>query len=232
MALQHKQYADSNELAKATADWVCAELKAAIEARGSARLVVSGGSTPAAMFAHLAQEELAWDRVVIYLADDRWVSHDHSDSNAKLVREKLQVGNAAIAVFRPFPATGSFVEADAVRANQQLLSDDETFDVVLLGMGDDGHTASLFPCSEQLTQGLDMESGLAAIAVHPTTAPYGRISMTLPRLLNTRQLALLVKGESKQKVLDLALAEKDATVFPIRAFLHQTDVPMTTFWSP
>jgi 6-phosphogluconolactonase len=98
-------------------------------------------------------------------------------------------------------------------------------------MGDDGHTASLFPGAEALPAGLALDSGRSCIAVTPTAAPHERISMTLPRLLNTERLIVHISGQNKQKVLEQANAGNNVEELPIRAILQQTQVPATVFWA-
>jgi len=98
-------------------------------------------------------------------------------------------------------------------------------------MGDDGHTASLFPGSDALAMGLDMSSGRTAIAVTPTEAPHQRMSMTLPRLLDTQQLIIHISGSSKQAVLQAAQDSDDATELPIRAILGQQVAPLSIYWA-
>ena len=90
--------------------------------------------------------------------------------------------------------------------------------------------ASLFPCSEQIAQGLDLESGNSFIAVQPTTAPNQRMSLTLPALLNSNQIFLHLTGESKKEVLNTALSGDDALAMPIRAVINNADVEL--LWAP
>lgn len=234
---------DGEALARSAAAWVADQLAVALVARGGATLVVSGGSTPAAMFEQLANAKLDWGRITIFLADDRWLPHSHADSNARLVREKLLQGPARSAHFVCFAAGGESADKDAAKSAANLARFERPFDVVMLGMGDDGHTASLFPCSQQIDAGLDLQSRHMVLAVEPTTAPYQRLSMSLPRLLNARHIGLLIKGDGKLQVLSQALASGAAREMPIRAFLQQTpanhgqpagygQVPLTVFWSP
>ena len=114
---------------------------------------------------------------------------------------------------------------------EEQLSGYGQFTVVILGMGDDGHTASLFPGAAALAAGLDLDSGRSCIAVTPTEAPHERISMTLPRLLNTESLIIHISGENKQNVLDQALAGGNVEELPIRSVLQQTQVPVTVYWA-
>ena len=103
--------------------------------------------------------------------------------------------------------------------------------MVILGMGDDGHTASLFPGATALAAGLDMNSGRSCLAVTPTAAPHERISLTLPRLLNTDYLVIHISGENKQQVLREVQAGTDVTALPIRAVLQQNHCPVSLFWA-
>ncbi|MBT7566087.1 MAG: 6-phosphogluconolactonase, partial [Porticoccaceae bacterium] len=123
---------------------------------------------------------------------------------------------------------------DAVEGELQSESDIESlgqFTVVILGMGDDGHTASLFPGAKTLALGLDMNSGRTAIAVMPTAAPHQRMTLTLPRLLDSQQIILHIKGAGKQGVLQAAQKGDDITELPIRAILNQHVAPLSIFWA-
>ena len=182
------------------AEKVAALLAADIQARGKASLVVSGGRTPMGFFHLLSQQLLDWSSVTVTLADERWVDADHQDSNEKLVRENLLINEAHQAQFISLKSAAENA-VDAESECEQALASAGQFTVVILGMGDDGHTASLFPGTEALALGLDMNSGRTAIAVTPTAAPHQRMSMTLPRLLNAGQVIIHISGSSKQDVL-------------------------------
>jgi 6-phosphogluconolactonase len=103
------------------------------------------------------------------------------------------------------------------------------FDVLILGMGEDGHTASLFPCSKELQAGLDLNSGKKYIAVQPTTAPHQRMSLTLPALLASSHIFLHLTGSAKQAVVAQALASTE-TQMPIKAVLDRANVQL--MWAP
>ena len=205
-------------------------LKQGIDENGRASLIVSGGRTPAALFDALSQVSLAWDKVDMSLADERWVNTDDDASNEKMVRAKLLINKAAAANFIGLKTAHDNAE-DAVQACTANFADvARPFDVLILGMGEDGHTASLFPCSEQIAQGLDLESGQMFIAVQPTTAPNQRMSLTLPALLNSKHVFLHLTGDSKKEVLAKALADDDELAMPIRAVLNNIRVEL--MWAP
>ena len=205
-------------------------LAAAIAAEGKASLVVSGGRTPVGFFHLLSQSELDWSKVTIALADERWVNADHAASNEKLVRENLLINEAHKAEYLALKSSAENALEGEVECQQRLSAIDR-FTVVILGMGDDGHTASLFPGSEALERGLDMHSGADCIAVTPLDAPHQRISMTLPRLLNTESLVIHISGASKQQVLTQANAGDDVMELPIRAILQQQSTPVSIYWA-
>ncbi|MEC8153437.1 MAG: 6-phosphogluconolactonase, partial [Pseudomonadota bacterium] len=166
MIIAEHLYASSDVLAQRLA-WITAKsLVDAIAANGQARLLVSGGSTPKAFFAALSKEALAWERVTIGLVDDRCVESFDPNSNAKLVGENLLVGEAFGATFQPLFDPELGVEKSAQWAAGAALRPD----VVVLGLGGDGHTASLFPGSPQLEQGLSADAP-PVLAAEPTMEP-------------------------------------------------------------
>ena len=202
------------------------QLSNAIKDKGRASLAVSGGSTPVPLFQNLSQAELPWNKVSITLADDRWISPDKPDSNEKLLRTHLLQGNARSADFISLWQPGCSAE-EAIEACQQRLSAiDGRLDVVILGMGNDGHTASLFPCAAELRAALS--STADCVAVNPTTAPYARISLTPARLLNSELRILHICGNDKLETLAQALTSTPESM-PVSLFLQH---PLIIYWAP
>jgi 6-phosphogluconolactonase len=228
--LQLKQFENTSVLDATLADEVSQRLRQAIATEGKASLVLSGGRTPMGFFHQLSQQSLDWSKVVVTLADERWVENDDKDSNEKLVRENLLINEAQNAQFLALK-NASETAVDGESELEAELADFGQFTVVILGMGDDGHTASLFPEAVALEAGLDMSSGRNCIAVTPTAAPHERMSLTLPRLLDSQCLIIHISGANKHKVLEQALAGEDAKQLPIRAILQQSVVPVTVFWA-
>lgn len=227
--MQLNQFADTQALNADFAKRLTDILQQAINERGAAYLVVSGGKTPQALFNTLSQTELAWDKVTVLLADDRWLDDSQTDSNERLVKATLLQHNASAARFISLYANTSSAFDGAAQALERV-KNLPTFDAVILGMGEDGHTASLFPCSEQIKQGL-AEDAPAVLAVAPTTAPYQRISLSAARLLNSRQLFLHLVGANKLAVLDKAMAGDDVYAMPIRAFLQHPVATVTVMYT-
>lgn len=228
--MELKQFENTSALDMSLADEVSDRLRKSIQDQGQASLVLSGGRTPMGFFHQLSQQVLDWSKVTVTLADERWVNNDHNDSNEKLVKENLLINEAYSAKFLSLKNSAETAVAGEAELEAEL-SKYGQFTVVILGMGDDGHTASLFPSAEALPAGLALDSGRSCIAVTPTAAPHERISMTLPRLLNTERLIVHISGQNKQKVLEQANAGDNVEELPIRAILQQTQVPATVFWA-
>lgn len=227
------QFADRGELSHVLAQVVAARLRAVIAAKGFATLVVSGGSTPIPMFECLAKQSLAWKDVTIMLADERQVAEEHKDSNSQSVRRHLLQAEAAEAKYTAL-WNEQLSEEDNLAVTERTLSEISTrFDIVILGMGDDGHTASLFPCADKgsLHAAMDRESSKNCALIKPATAPHGRITQTLKRLLFADQVLLHIVGKEKQTVLKQAMQGHDELAMPIRAFVNNASMAMDVFWS-
>ncbi len=205
------------------AQQIADELRTAIEARGQATLAVSGGKSPIALFEQLREQTLDWSRVTVLLVDERCVPYDHADSNTALVREHLLQGAAAAASFAtlfdavPADLSDAALLDAVVLANQRLSAIHFPLDVVVLGMGEDGHTASLFPAAPGLDHALTSEGPMAG--VRPATAPHARLTLTLPVLLAARHLHLSIAGDAKRKVYQAA-AQAPTPALPISLLLN------------
>lgn len=202
----------------------------AIRRNGEAKLVVSGGSTPVGLFRLLSRNALPWHRVIITLTDDRMLPPDHPDSNSRLINGYLLQNRAQTAHFLPLCPV-SFNTDEAAKEGNWTVQDLGRTDAVILGMGSDGHTASLFPGSRDLDLGLNMDSGRHCIEVTPPSAPYKRLTQTLPALLNTGHLFVHFYGQSKFNVFASAQEYRQPEVYPISAFLHQRVVPVSVFYA-
>ena len=214
-------------LATQLAEAVAAALRADLASHERALLVVSGGATPVPFFQALASCELPWARIQVTLADERWVAADAADSNARLVREHLLQGPAAAATFVPLTTADPTPEQGAAAVAERLEPLAWPASAVILGMGGDGHTASLFPDSRELALALTTEA--AAVAVRTPSQPQPRITLSADRLHQARRHFLHITGGDKRAVLAQALAGDDVRELPIRAFLA---CPLATYWAP
>lgn len=225
------RFADGAGLLSNLRAGVSTTLREALAARGHASLLVSGGRTPAALFDQLSREHLDWSKVGIGLVDERCVPPESADSNENLVRSRLLQHQAVAANFIPMMNTDP-AATRAARAWQRLQALARPFDLVLLGMGDDGHTASWFPGSAALAMALDPQQSPGCLQVTPLNAPHERLTVNFSALVQARRLIVLINGDTKWRVYETALAAGATQDMPVRAVLRQQEVPVDVYWSP
>jgi len=219
MIAARKLLSDRASLAETLAEDLAGLLLARIAASGAALLAVSGGNTPKLMFDHLSHQDIPWDRVTITLVDERQVPITSDRSNARLVTQHLLVNGAAKARFVPL--------FDNVAAAARL----PAFDAVVLGMGDDGHTASFFPDGDNLAKALDLATQERIVTMRAPDAGEPRLTFTLKALLASPFIALHIEGDGKMEVLKKAEQPGPVAEMPIRAVLQATH-PVTLYWAP
>lgn len=223
-------FEDADKAAQGLAIRVAQQLRLALAARGLATLVVSGGRTPVRFLELLSNAELDWSMITISLADDRWVADDHPDSNAGLVRRHLLRGKATAARFVSLVDAAISPEKHLPTAEHRIAALTRPFDTVVLGMGEDGHTASLFPAAAGTNAAMDMARPQQLALITPSQAAYRRITMTLRALLDARAVMLLIQGEGKRAVIERACIGT-AQHYPVAAILQQHTVPVDIFYS-
>lgn len=226
-------FTDCHALAIALAERVADCLSVGIAERGHALLAVSGGSTPVHFFDQVSRAELDWSRVQVTLVDERWVSEASERSNASLVRARLLQHAAAAASFVPLYSSAATPEAGQSSVAARIESLPLPFDVVILGMGMDGHTASFFPGGDHLGEALDPHAGMVVLPMRAPGAGEPRITLSLATLLKTRALFVHIEGEPKRHVFaDAQLGLGSGANYPIRAVLDQATVPVAVYWCP
>lgn len=221
-------FPDGEALAATLAAHVADDLRTAVAARDAASLALSGGNTPKRFLQALSRQALDWSKVTVTLVDERWVAEDNPRSNAALLRENLLRNQAAAAHFLPLHRDTDEPEA-ALDLLETQLEPLLPLDVAVLGMGNDGHTASFFPGGDHLDQALDPASTALVLPMRAPGAGEPRVTLTLPVLLAARQLYLHIEGAEKRAVLDRALT-RDGAGLPIHTVLVQasvTDVYLT-----
>ncbi|MFB4371268.1 MULTISPECIES: 6-phosphogluconolactonase [unclassified Pseudomonas] len=223
-----RSHSDAQHLARALAENVAGALRDAIDSRGQATLVVSGGRSPIAFFKALSQQTLPWNKVLVSLADERWVPTSHEDSNEALVRRHLLQGPAAEAQLLGLYQSAASLEQAAELA-EQALRDLPGIDVLILGMGTDGHTASLFPDSPNLDEALSEDCSRRCLPMLAPSVPHQRLTLTLPLLRAARLPLLSIEGPGKLAVLEQALQQDNHKNMPISAFLR---APLEIYWCP
>lgn len=192
-----------------------------IRQNGRASLAVSGGSTPVQLFKRLAKADLDWSSVDICLVDERWVDGEDPASNAHLVQKYLLQNKACEAKFTGMKNEASTASAGQDECGRQLEGVHHPYDALILGMGDDGHTASLFPKALKLREAVTLDSGLRCISIAPLTAPHERMTLTLPEILSAQQIFLHIVGQNKKDVLEQACLDGPPEEMPIRFILEQ-----------
>ncbi len=214
------------------ADRICALLEEGIGKQGTASLAVSGGSTPVPLFRELAGRELPWEHVVITLVDERWVAPTDPDSNEHLVRTHLLRDRAAAARLVGMKTEHGDAFAGEAACEARLRRVERPFAALVLGMGEDGHTASLFPGAKRLAEAVAMDSGRLCMAIVPPHAPHPRMTLTLPAILDTGVILLHITGDTKREVYARARAEGPPEEMPIRYVLRQRQTPVEVYWAP
>jgi 6-phosphogluconolactonase len=226
------RYPDLNALSLKLAAGIAADLAAAIAVRGMASLVISGGRSPVKLFERLRTLAIDWSRVCVALADERWVDPSDPASNERLVRDVLLRDAAAAARFTGLKNGRATPELGAGLAWSTFNGVPRPFDVLVLGMGDDGHTASLFPDSPSLELALDETAAAGCIGMRSPTLPEARLSLNLAALLDSRRIVILITGESKWRTYIAAVQPGAVERMPVRAVLRQRRTPVEVIWSP
>jgi 6-phosphogluconolactonase len=227
MTREIEAFPDDAALAAAAADATVRALTAALVARGQASFIGTGGRSPGRAYDHLARARLDWGRVTVSLSDDRFVAAEAPESNERLLRERLLVDAAAAAAFQPlhFPVASPELSAEAAEPHVRALA---PFDMLWLGMGEDGHMASLIPGSPVLAAGMDLQGERFVIGVPAGVGapPVARISLTLPALLQARTTLILISGALKRQIVETGDG------LPVHSLLKQAKAPVRVLWTP
>ena len=232
MTAKLKTFPSRSALVLALADQITTLLCAGIDRAGRASLAVSGGSTPLELFEHLSKQDIPWQQVVITLVDERWVSPTDRDSNQNLVQKHLCQNKARTALFVGLKNDAPTAHEGEKTCEQALEQVPRPFDALILGMGNDGHTASLFPGAAELGRATSLTSGRTCMAITPPEAPHARMTLTLPAILDARHIFLHITGREKKAVLEKALQHGPAQAMPIRSVLNRQPPPLSIYWAP
>ncbi len=212
-------------------------LAESLSKHGAATLLVSGGSTPAPLYEQLSKTELAWKKVKIALVDERWVDPQNPASNEGLIKRHLLINNAKAASFTGMKTSTERASRGHAETESNYQNLPQPFSAAIIGMGPDGHTASLFPQAEGLNKALKAETDQLTAAINAKNSPVAgahteRMTMTVSGLLKCERLILLITGEDKLAVFDQAMKPGPIEEMPIRALLHQERTPVEMYWAP
>jgi len=221
MSRSEHVFSNQEALIEALSQSILENLQKAIDEKGKASLMVSGGSTPKPLFEKLRKTVFAWDKVTIGLCDERWIDVSKEESNEHFVKKYLLQEEAAKAHF-----IGMYCEDRDIYTAQKICSQKIKemlfpFDVLILGMGSDAHTASLFPENIRLEEAFDLKNQNFCIAIEPTTAPYTRMSLTRWAILGAKHIYIHFEGKEKIAVYEEAIGGDDIYTMPVRSVLNQ-----------
>jgi len=230
MAIREAFYASRSLASAAAAQHVAENIGAGLGNTVELAVVFSGGSTPKDCYEILAKTDLPWDKVHILLSDDRCVPIDHEASNEGMVRRLFATDCARdvriVSIYDPEVPP----EDTCIVLSAQMESLPMPFSISLLGMGADGHFASLFPDFSELEDGLNEDGEQRCLPVHTASSPFPRVTLTMATLIKSREILLFFFGEDKRDVYESAKLPESA--YPISKLLHQKQTPVRVIWAP
>lgn len=218
------------EASVAAAGRIVAALIIRLRNQREAALVVTGGTSPTACYKELAESDVDWQRVHVLLSDERWVPTDDENSNEKLVRENLLQNRASRARLQPFYSADVDVADRCLEFEETIRTLPFPFACSLLGMGADGHFASLFPDAENLKEGLEVDNLKLCIPVSTSASPHSRISLSLAAFSRSDEVVLLFFGDEKREVYEQA--KQAVNGYPVSHLLLQKRAPVHVYWAP
>lgn len=221
-----------DELAHELAATIGETLEAACAARGEGVFIAAGGNTPIDTYRELSRLDLSWEKVTLTLTDERWVALGHPDSNEAMLRRVLLHSGTARARLISLISVDSTPEQAETEIETRLQALPRPYDLVMTGMGEDGHIASLFPDAAGLAQALDPHSEQLCRVLRSASTAYPRMTLTAKALLQTRRLILLFFGYRKRRTFERALNGQDVLDKPVRILLNQERAPLDVYWAP
>jgi 6-phosphogluconolactonase len=226
------EYDSLDELADAVAGDVGFIVESAVDARGSSLIAVPGGSTGPAVFPKLAAQQLPWKKVTIIPTDDRLVPMDDERSNVRAIAKTFLPAGARVI---PIAADIADYRLAGNSADARLQDLPWPPDLVWLGMGEDGHTASIF-AGPDLQSALDAPKARRAVGVMPDplpeNAPVARVTLTRAAILSARTVMIAITGTEKRALLEQAIADGQSSKLPIGRVLAEADQPIDIHWAP
>ena len=234
--IRHRFFESKEQLNHSLFENTKYQLEKAVQHNGRASLMVSGGSTPKSLYQALSSTELAWNRITIGMVDERWVDQNSSASNEKFIRINLLNDKAAQSRFIKMKTAQQNAMQAEESVDQSYKDMNSPFDLTVLGMGNDGHTASLFPYADGIEEALNNEDRLCRAIFAKRSEVTGefteRMTLTASAINRSRLIKLLITGKDKLETYNRALAGDDVMEMPIRAILNQKQTPVVVYWAP
>ncbi len=193
-------------------------------------LALAGGNTPKPLYEKFSQQPWDWEHILITLTDERWVDRSHPDSNEAMLKHCLFHDQAQIAQFLSLKNSESTPEVGQIRTAHLIKQNAPSLDFVILGMGEDGHFASIFPGMDNTQQLLDVTQSEPCLAARPKDKP-ARLSLTLSYLLSAKQIYLFITGQTKRALIHEQLNASTTEHLPIYSLLTQRLCPVSIYWS-
>jgi 6-phosphogluconolactonase len=225
-------FADRATFTQALTQDIASALTTNAETQAQVLFGVSGGSTPLPVYQALSQHNLPWSKIKMILVDERFVPLDHADSNERNIRESFSAANIASTLIQGLYSEVTDIAIAAEKADQQLATMNQIMDVVLLGMGDDGHFASLFPTAKQFDNAIAHQGAryILPMTPMPAHAAHARLTMSLAYICRAKTIILAITGAKKREVLEQAIAHANEHALPIAA-LFNTNAKIEIYWS-
>lgn len=227
------EFDNGEQLTTALSESIASELQSAATTQNQVLLGLSGGTTPMPVYRALAQRTLPWDKIKMLLVDERYVSTEHGDSNERNIRQAFSANSEAEKSIIGLWSEQVDIESAALAADQTLANRHAVLDVVLLGMGEDGHFASLFPSCLQFDEAISVKGSRFVLPMYPMPAhaAHARLSMSLAYIQRARRIILIITGEKKRRVLQQAISEGDVQHLPIAALFKANSPAIEIYWS-
>ncbi|MDG1707125.1 MAG: 6-phosphogluconolactonase [Emcibacteraceae bacterium] len=231
MKITEHKFESRVELIECLFPTVLEHLKEGLRKSDVASMLLSGGTTPGPLYNKLSNVDLEWEKVWFSPTDERWVEPDHIESNENLIRETLLINKAANANYVGLKSSPSDPFKGQLETEKKVLTLPRPFDVVLLGMGEDGHTASLFPGLESTQKALDMDREPLCAGIKRGGDDVERMTMTLRCLLDAKRVFLFFYGQKKIDVFNEARKAINDQ-YPVSYILNQNKIPVSLYWAP
>lgn len=205
-------------------------LSISIDERDFASMLLSGGTTPAPLYEKMSNADLNWSKIWFGPTDERWVNSEHDDSNEKLIRDTLLKNKASVAHYCSLKSDHDDPFLGQALSRENISKLPLPFDIVLLGMGEDGHVASLFPGLGGTMAAMSPDNDHMCAAIIKPNGDVARMTMTLNNLLTAKRIFLLFYGAKKLEIYQDAKKTK-TDLLPVSSILHQTVVPVSLYWA-
>ncbi len=228
------KFEDKQSVFKAIAEKIQNVLQQELAENSVASFIVPGGTTPAPAFELLSKSDLDWSKITIAQSDERWLDASHEQSNERLTRENLLINNAKLANYVSMKNEANSIEQGESICNRDYQKIANPFTVCMVGMGLDGHIASLFPGSNNIETALKLNSKDLCIAIDATGCPVAgdypkRMSLRLSSILNSKIILLLVTGKEKLELIEDQIGKEPQTHSPVSYILNQSTTPVEIF---